>query len=57
MGVVISSFSFAGLFAAPLFGKWTDKLQKCRIPFMTGVLFSIAGAVIYFCVRDKEGYY
>ena len=27
-GVVMSAFSFAGLFAAPLFGKWTDYLGK-----------------------------
>ena len=27
-GVVMSAFSFAGLVAAPLFGKWTDRLGK-----------------------------
>ena len=27
-GVVMSAFSFAGLVAAPLFGKWTDHLGK-----------------------------
>ena len=75
----MSAFSFAGLVAAPLFGKWTDRLgklfnrfillkfswslhtirltlkRKGKIPAIVGVLFGIAGNVMYFCVRTKSG--
>ena len=53
IGVVISSFSAAGLIAAPIFGKATDKLQKSRIPALVGISFSIAGNILYCCVRDQ----
>ena len=34
MGVMISAFSAAGLIAAPVFGKWTDKLRGFTYNFL-----------------------
>lgn len=54
VGVVISCFSAAGLFAAPAFGKATDYLQKSRYPALIGAIFSVLGHVLYFTARNKE---
>ncbi|XP_033119875.1 uncharacterized protein LOC117119166 [Anneissia japonica] len=53
LGIVLSAFSFSGLFAAPVFGIWQDRTSKTKAIILFANMFEIAGNFLYFVGRSE----
>ncbi|XP_071944857.1 uncharacterized protein [Antedon mediterranea] len=53
LGMVISAFSFSGLFAAPIFGIWQDRTSKTKSLILFANMFEIGGNFLYFVGRSQ----
>ena len=48
-GLIMSTFSFASFSIKPIYGAWVDKSgNKFRVPYLTSLAISVAGALLYF---------
>ncbi|XP_077977685.1 uncharacterized protein LOC144433250 [Glandiceps talaboti] len=54
LGLTLSAFSFSGLFAGPVFGKWHDKTGKVKTIILFGNLWEIVGNFMYFVGINKN---
>ncbi|XP_046564519.1 major facilitator superfamily domain-containing protein 8-like [Haliotis rubra] len=53
LGFMLSAFSFSGMFAGPLMGRWADKSRRVRLILLFAVLFEIGGSFMYFIGISK----
>ncbi|XP_071944392.1 uncharacterized protein [Antedon mediterranea] len=53
LGIVLSAFSFSGLFAAPIFGIWQDRTSKTKSIILFANMFEIVGNFLYFVGRNE----
>lgn len=53
LGVVLASFSFAGLITAPIYGYITDKMGTAKASIVVGNLLEIIGNFMYFVGSNK----
>ncbi|XP_067659424.1 uncharacterized protein [Haliotis asinina] len=53
LGFMLSAFSFSGMFAGPLMGRWADKSRRVKLILLFAVLFEIGGSFMYFVGISK----
>ncbi|XP_048250246.1 major facilitator superfamily domain-containing protein 8-like [Haliotis rufescens] len=53
LGLMLSAFSFSGMFAGPLMGRWADKSRRVRVILLFAALFEIGGSFMYFIGMSK----
>ncbi|XP_074654084.1 uncharacterized protein LOC141908124 [Tubulanus polymorphus] len=53
LGLILSAFSFSGLFAAPLMGRWYDYTKKVKWILLFANLWEISGNLMYFFGLNK----
>lgn len=53
LGVVLASFSFAGLITAPIYGYITDKMGTAKASIIVGNILEVVGNFMYFVGRNK----
>ncbi|CAH1772819.1 unnamed protein product [Owenia fusiformis] len=48
LGIVLSAFSFSGLFAGPIMGRWSDVAKNTKWILIFANMFEIGGNIMYF---------
>ncbi|CAJ0582876.1 unnamed protein product, partial [Mesorhabditis spiculigera] len=47
-GLIVGANSFMQAIAAPVFGYWSTRIENVKLPLFTGLLFMVAGNILYF---------
>ncbi|XP_041378290.1 uncharacterized protein LOC121390524 [Gigantopelta aegis] len=53
LGIILAAFSFSGLFAGPLLGRWADRSHRVKLIIMFAACWEIVGSFMYFVGISK----